>query len=147
MTLWTAKMDTYITENRGDQSAEFMARFLSTTRKKVTRCAVIGRSRRLGLPKLTRSPTGRPKKEREYKPSKTRTAPITIEPQPMPVAPLNIPFVDLAPHHCREIVGSEGYGMSLSCGHPVIHETSWCRWHHSINTMRAAPRKVQPLAA
>lgn len=136
---WTPERDFYITENHGEKSAAVMALFLGTTRN-----AVIGRSHRLKLPKLSRSPSGRPKKEREYKPSKT--APIRIEPPPMPVAPLNIPFCDLRPHHCREIVGYGDYGLSLSCGHP-IHKSSCCRWHNAVNRMRPAPRNVQSLAA
>lgn len=139
---WTAEQDLYITENRGGQSAAFMAVILHTTRS-----AVIGRSHRLGLPKLTRSPSGRPRKEREYKPSKVRKAPTICAPPPMPVEPLNIPFIDLGPKHCREIVGYGDYGLSLSCGHPVVHECSFCLWHRSINTMQRVSRNVQPLAA
>ncbi len=123
-------MDAYITANRGAQSAATMGLFLN-----VTRNAVIGRSHRLKLEKLTRSPTGRPKQERKDRPSKVRKLPRLPEWVFEPIAPveaLNIPFVDLAPHHCRQIVGSEGIGHSLSCGHPVVRG-SFCRWHGSIN--------------
>ncbi len=130
---WNAEMDSYITANRGAISAAAMAIHL-----KVTRNAVIGRSHRLGLEKLTRSPTGRPKAERVYRPSKVRVAPVVCLPPPMPIEPLNIPFIDLGPHHCRQIVGSEGIGQSLSCGHPIAKE-SYCRWHYSINYFR--PRR------
>ncbi len=138
MSFWNTERDTYITINRGAQSAEFMAAFLHTTRN-----AVIGRSHRLNLPALKRSPTGRPKSPRADRPSKIRKPPTFIyEPPPMPVEPLNIPFMELGPKHCREIVGYGDFGLSLSCGHPVIDGTSFCRWHYSINYMAPAPRKV-----
>ncbi len=142
MSFWNLERDTYITENRGGQSAATMAVFLHTTRS-----AVIGRSHRLKLPKLTRSPTGRPKKPRVDRPSKIRKPPTICLPPPMPVEPLNIPFVNLGPKHCREIVGTEGYGKTLSCGHPIIDGSSFCRWHYSINYMRPVSRNVQSLAA
>ncbi len=127
---WTPERDAYITANRGAVSAATMGLFL-----KVTRNAVIGRSRRLGLEKLSRSPTGRPK---QVRPSKVRVAPTVCLPPPMPVAPLNIPFLDLGQRHCREIVGSAGIGQSLSCGHPIARE-SYCRWHYQKNYFR--PRR------
>ncbi len=131
--LWTAEMDTYITVNRGALSAELMGRFL-----KVTRSAVIGRSHRLRLPTLSRSPTGKPKERVEYYRPKVGMAIKICEPPAMPVAPLNIPFIDLNSHHCREIVGSEGVGQSLSCGHPIAKE-SYCRFHYAQNYFR--PRR------
>ncbi len=141
MSFWNLERDTYITVNRGELSAEYMAKFLKTTRN-----AVIGRSHRLKLPELTRSPTGRPKKERPLL-SKVRKPPTVCAPPPMAVEPLNIPFIDLGPKHCREIVGYGDFNLSLSCGHPTLHESSWCRWHHSVNTMQLVRRNVQPLAA
>ncbi len=112
----------------------------------VTRNAVIGRSHRLGLEKLARTPAAS-KEVRAYKRSAARKSLVrTALPEWVfePIAPieaLNIPFVDLAPHHCRQIVGSEGIGQSLSCGHPVS-SGSFCRWHGSINYTKPAPRKA-----
>ncbi len=140
MSFWTLERDIYITENHVRLSAAEKALFLGTTRN-----AVISRSHRIGLPKLTRAPSGRPKKAREYKPSAVCKPPVQIAPPPMPVEPLNIPFIELGPKHCREIVGYGDYGLSLSCGHSVIHEGSFCRWHHSINHMAAPPRKVSAM--
>ncbi len=132
---WTADMDAYITANRGAQSAAVMGLFL-----KVSRNAVIGRSHRLGLERLARAPAAT-KEVRAYKRSVARKSLVRVAPTvarlppPMPVEPLNIPLIDLNSSHCREIVGSEGIGQSLSCGHPIA-KGSFCRWHGSINYWR-----------
>ncbi len=135
---WTADMDAYITANRGAQSAAVMGAIL-----KVSRNAVIGRSHRLGLEKLARAPAAT-KEVRAYKRGVARKSLVRVEPlrefvsRPIPVEPLNIPFLDLGPHHCREIVGSEGIGQSLSCGHPIAN-ASYCRFHYAQNYFR--PRR------
>lgn len=133
---WNADADQVIIENHSLKSAAQIGLLLG-----VTRNAIIGRSRRLGLPKLSTSPSrtspiSRPRRVNGEK--KIRKAPVReFASPPVPVAPLNISFIDLEPHHCREIIGSAGAGMSLSCGHPVITDSSYCRWHHSINYSRA----------
>lgn len=136
---WTAENDQYLLDNRGLLSAAQIGNHIG-----VTRNAVVGRVHRLGLPKIKHAiPGGKPRKPRLHRlgESKKRAEPRQeVLPPPMPVEPLNILFGDLQPQHCREIVGSAGIGMSLSCGHPVIHESSYCRWHHSINHTVAAPR-------
>ncbi len=135
---WTVDMDAYITANRGAQSAAVMGLHL-----KVSRNAVIGRSHRLGLEKLARAPAAT-KEVRAYKRMAARKSLVRAEPlrefvpRPMPIESLNIPFIDLGPHHCREIVGSEGIGQSLSCGHPIARE-SYCRFHYQQNYFR--PRR------
>ncbi len=136
---WNSEMDDYITANRGAKSAAVMGLHLN-----VTRNAVIGRSHRLGLEKLARTPAAS-KEVRAYKRSVARKSLVRVAPTmaglppPMPIEPLNIPFLDLTSRHCREIVGSEGIGQSLSCGHPVS-SGSYCRWHGSINYTKPAPR-------
>lgn len=136
---WTPERDKYIIDNRGILSAATMGNALG-----VTRNAVLGRVNRLGLPKIKHAVTGgnprRPQVVQSGGKTKIRKPPEReyVSP-PVPIEPLNIPFIDLGQNHCREIVGSDGIGMSLSCGHPVIHESSYCRWHHSINHTIAAP--------
>lgn len=130
---WTSEVDQIIIANRGLLSAAGIAQLIG---QDVTRNAVLGRINRLGLPKIKHAVIGgRPRRpQRINGERKVRTAPVKefVSP-PIPVSPLNVPFLNLEKQHCREIVGSEGYGQSLSCGHPVIHESSFCRWHHSVN--------------
>ena len=147
--IWTEVEDQIIIANRGTLSAAIIANMIGHG---ITRNAVIGRINRLGLPKIKHMMTGG--NPRKLKPrriageQKVRKAPtVQYEPPPMPVEALNIPFIDLAPHHCREIVGSAGIGMALSCGHPVITESSYCRWHHSINHTTPEQRRRVALAA
>lgn len=138
---WTDENDQYILDNRGLLSAAQMGAQLG-----VTRNAVIGRVNRLGLPKISHAiPGGKPRRPRIHRigESKQRKAPRPEAlPPPMPVEPLNILFGDLQPQHCREIVGSAGIGMSMSCGHPVIEGSNWCRWHFSVNYTRPETRKT-----
>ena len=134
---WSDERDEIVKVNRGILSARQIADMLGTTRN-----AVIGRAKRLGLRSLknTTAPH-RPKRIKGEK--KIRTAPVReFESPPMPVAPLNIPFIDLERHHCREVVGTGDYNLSLSCGHPRIEDSSYCRFHHSLNHTRPEPRKA-----
>ena len=133
---WTPEFDKIIIDNRGLVSSTRIAEMIGG----VTRNAVLGRINRLKLPKIGHARSGRPKGKRINGERKERKAPTReyLSP-PIPVEPLNIMFIDLEPFHCREIVGSLGYGQSLSCGHPVIEGSSYCRWHHSINHTCAAP--------
>ena len=115
---WTEADDKILIENRPNMSASMLGRLIGCSRN-----AVIGRAHRLKLEPLSRAPTtfmGRPRRVGgERKVRKPPTLHV-FEAPVIPVAPLNIPFIDLAPHHCREIVGHGDFGLSLSCGHPVI---------------------------
>ena len=136
-TPWTTERDQYITENRGRLSASQMGAHLG-----VTRNAVIGRSHRLCLPKSVR-PKAAPRPPRVKRDGTIIRAPkFKFVSAPIPVEPLNVEFRDLQPFHCREIITSDGLGNTLSCGHQVVHETSWCHWHFSVNT--EARRAVRP---
>lgn len=136
--IWNEALDQILIQNRGLLSAAKIAELVGHG---VTRNAVIGRCTRLGLARLARTPAIR--KERRPRlvgrDSKTRKPPTKeFASPPVPVVPLNIPFIELERRHCREIVGKDGF-MSLSCGHPVVADSSYCRWHHAINyTSRAA---------
>lgn len=63
--------------------------------------------------------------------SRTRKQPTIMDLARPPFATLNIPFIDLEPFHCRAVIENEGFGNALFCGHRVINESSYCRWHHS----------------
>ena len=111
----------------------------------VSRNAVIGRARRLGLPALKRGVRNdlprRPRKPRG------RSQPMFVmelAPKPQPVVPLNIPYFDLEPFHCREIVGTGEDGLPISCGHPRVEEGPWfCVWHTKVNFDQTA-RTAKP---
>lgn len=134
---WTEVEDKIITDNRGVIGATQIAALIG-----VSRNAVIGRSHRLGLINLRSAPRVKvPKPRRRTKPVKVFVSP------PVPVVPLNIPFGELERHHCREIVGTGDYGLSLSCGHPKNEDSSYCRWHHVLNHYTRPERTVVPLAA
>lgn len=144
ISFWNPERDQIITDNRGVLPASAIANMLGCTRN-----AVIGRARRLGLDKLKptgvkREPGSQKRVKRVNGEKKIRTAPVReFESPPMPVAPLNIPFIDLEErHHCREIVGTGDYGLSLSCGHPQIEASSYCEFHHRLNYTRPEPRKT-----
>lgn len=139
MTVWNAEHDQVIRDNRGRHTAEQIAGMINRMfGLNLTRNAVCGRVDRLDLPTI-RMP-GRPKGPRingEHKQRKP-AAKVLVSP-PIPVEPLNILFGDLAPLHCREVVGKDGF-QSLSCGHPKIEDSSYCRWHHAVNHTTAISR-------
>lgn len=111
----------------------------------ITRNAVIGKADRLQLPPRrtvaaqSRAPKHRARdgstmyniKRRSATPRPPRPY-VERKPPPMPIEPLNIPFMDLTPFMCREVIGKGDYGLSISCGHPV-HQRSFCEWHYSRN--------------
>ena len=135
MSVWNAEHDQFIRDNRGALSAEQIAKKINDLFGwAITRNSVIGRSHRLGLPNIKPVPKPKlPKAPRiagEYKARKAPTKQF-ISP-PVPVEPMNVLFSDLHPFHCREIVGQDGF-ESLSCGHPKIENSSYCRWHHAVN--------------
>lgn len=61
--------------------------------------------------------------------------------RPAPVIPLNISFLDLERHHCREPYG-DGPNFTY-CGHPVAYQ-SYCGAHASINYRPAEARNRDP---
>ena len=145
---WNDERDKIISDNWGLLRTAKIAALLG-----VSRNAVIGRASRLGLKRLPPTPGGRPpnpnkpprvKRIRgEHKIRKPPTREFASP--PIPVAPLFIPFIDLAPHHCREVVGTGDYNLSLSCGHPRIEASSYCEFHHQLNYTTPAPRKVSAM--
>src|SRR6185312_7377473 len=63
--------------------------------------------------------------------------PVFVEYQPSPTPqdfkPLNIPFMQLASLHCREVVGRGDDGLALYCGHRKAVDCSFCVVHQKIN--------------
>ena len=133
---FTPEMDARLTALWGMTSCVAIGHELGKTKN-----AIIGRAHRLGLrnirpepkPKLPKAPRIRG----EFKARKSPT--LRFLSPPVPVEPLNILFGDLERHHCREIVGKDGF-QSLSCGHSKIEDSSYCRFHHAINHTAATPR-------
>lgn len=111
-----------------------------------TRNSIISACHRRGIKLAWRSSSGslvqRIKETPRPKLSKVRKPPRVIELPPIEVPSLNVTFAELEPFHCRAITEGEGY-QALFCGHRVIHESSYCRWHHSIFYTKPEPRRSQ----
>jgi len=121
---------------------------------KVTRCAVIGKVRRLGLE--SRKPSGpglaalpkrrcalrRPQlKPIMYRPPVKRAAYMRAEPLPIPAAPdvARVQLMDLEPHHCRWPVGEPTQGF---CGCDKVPGLSYCEAH--AHRAFAIPMQAKP---
>lgn len=101
----------------------------------ISRCAVIGKAHRLGLPPHKHAPSadGPPKQRRQYK---TRTVKVLItrqlppEPEPMrPPRMRRLPLLELEPHHCRWPVGSPQQKDFFFCAADVVEGRVYCGWH------------------
>lgn len=97
----------------------------------VTRCAVAGKLARLGLTRKRAYP--RPPKTafnfaRKSSQAKRAAAGASVLPVPDAPPPLNIPLLDLEPHHCRFIPGDD----RLFCGRQKREGSSYCGHHHAI---------------
>lgn len=125
---WSVERVDYLRTGHGKISASLMADHLGCTRN-----AVIGKRHRLGLDPLR---TNNVAYRAEKMQTKRRAPKVKLREYllpPVPVEPLNIPFMDLERFHCREIVGRGADGLSLSCGHKRMEDSSYCRWHHGLN--------------
>lgn len=126
---WTAEQDDILKSLWGQHKTKAIAHVLG-----VSKNAVCGRGGRLKLPKYERLVSVREKRVNKPKLVERR-------PPPKPVNPLNIPFFDLEPRHCRFPVEGEGY-KTLFCGHTVAGENSYCGFHCSI--VYEAPKARKP---
>jgi hypothetical protein len=100
---------------------------------KFTRNAVVGKAHRMGwsVPRSeVRQPRGENRKPRFDR--GIRRAPYLrlVEPPQPWAGSLDIPFLELGPNQCREIVG---VGVALCCGQPQTVASSYCAHHHAIN--------------
>jgi hypothetical protein len=133
---WSAEMEADLMLMRHDgKSASIISEILSKNHnRKVTRNAVIGKSKRLGLPRLKpNAPTEHKWRGRNGPRPKriqlTRFRRELVAPQPY-TGSLDIPFLDIGPNQCREIVG---VGVALCCGQPQTAASSYCAHHRAIN--------------
>ena len=139
---WSAEMDADLTLMRGDgKSSSVIADILTKNHgRKITRNSVIGRAARLGLERLKVTAPTEHKTWGGPRPRRHRFRVVRFrEVEPPPYAgSLNIPFLDIGPGQCREIVG---VGVALCCGNPQKAGSPWCQHHHAINVQ---PPKVRP---
>jgi GcrA cell cycle regulator len=101
----------------------------------VTRNAVIGKSRRIGL--NFAAPPGKPPKPRRSRrkpPRPNVQFPFLRRPKPKPTGPVH--FKDLEPHHCRWIPGQPS--TMTYCGAERVEGSSYC----SAHTRTAYPRTL-----
>lgn len=111
-----------------------------------TKGAVIGRAKRIGLPRIQQassSSNGRPRvvREKVVRLGRVRLSPLVIEATPMPVAPLNVPFMEWNEiTQCSNVEGTGADGLAIYCGHPRKEHSSYCQ-HHSAAFEYFAPPK------
>jgi hypothetical protein len=148
---WPAEMDADLTLMRNDgKSSSIIADILTKNHgRKVTRNAVIGRAKRLGLERLkVNAPTehknwggvrGVPGPRRYVAPGAARTHHLhrlrqfrVVEASQPYVGSLNIPFMAIGGEQCRNIVSGDGEPV-LCCGQPQTAASSYCGHHHAIN--------------
>lgn len=104
----------------------------------LSRSAVIGKARRLGLslmPRKTAVPRQRSRPFFFRKPGATPAtpappkAPVLPAAPPPPVDPLMVTLEQLEPRHCRFPIGDpqeDGFGF---CGHPRFGDRVYCAYH------------------
>jgi GcrA cell cycle regulator len=101
----------------------------------VTRNAVIGKSRRLGLSRGIRPKLPKPRVRRRKPPrSPAPKFPFLKRTPPKPPGPVH--FRALEAHHCRWIPGQPE--SQLYCGEPKVHGSSWCLAHFKAAYSRSA---------
>jgi hypothetical protein len=135
---WTREAETVLREykSRGVSATLIALRIQRDFGIEFSRNAIIGKVHRLGLssPKTdVRMPVGENRKHpRAPNPRRFRRFQIVDSADDLRpwAGPLNIPFLELGPDQCREIVG---VGVALCCGQPQTAASSYCSHHHAIN--------------
>lgn len=97
----------------------------------ITRCAVIGKGRRLGLgPKPSSHPKTRQTKHLPPKPNRNspNTNPVAFTPRAIALPSLGLSILKVRDGQCRYIAGDD----RLCCGHPVKPGKSYCPGHCAI---------------
>ena len=140
---WTQDMDDYLAANRGKLSSDLIGEHLN-----VSRNAVVGRAKRLGLVRLRNTNPEQCRKRRRGVglggPKIRIVKAVDYLSRAVPVEPLNIRYSDLQWFHCREIVGKDDSGLPLSCGHRKLEDGPWfCRWHHAVNFTKPQPARAR----
>lgn len=133
--------DTAITERVTELWADHSATQISEKiweeyRVNITRSAVIGKLKRLGLTSEAKTelhPHARNLGQAGTRlTSRKRRAPRQyISPQ-VPQEPLNLTLIEVPPNGCRYIAGDD----LLYCGHPQHEGSSYCPAHHAIVWVR-----------
>ena len=129
--VWTEPMDAMLIAQWGTRSTPLIAQSITEAHGiKLTKNSVISRAHRIELEKLENNAARERKPRRRSHPMRATRCRIS-RPAPQPFAgALNIPFLDIGPHQCREIVG---VGVALCCGQPQTATSSYCAHHHAIN--------------
>lgn len=138
--LWTPAAETMITDLwniKKLSGRQISVRLAIDIDFHVTRTAVIGKARRLGLTDRPRPP----KKTRPSQARKTRNLHDNIvvdQITPEAIGINAIPFLESREHHCRWPVG-EGTGLDLLfCGDPKLTGYSYCPRHCRVSCASAA---------
>ena len=122
----------------------------------VSRCAVIGRARRMGLARRNRQPVHRverakprhrPKPRERIKMQLIRGPEPPPAPAPLPPQCKPVHFMDLANHHCRYPLWEDGSDWSerMFCGATAQEGSSWCPYHHELTTAEHMRHRHSPM--
>jgi len=108
----------------------------------ISRSAIAGKVRRMGLPRREREhaavPKKRARKSRETVRIKTFEAKVAAKRRkvPAPIAPPDaapVHLLKLRDFHCRSPVDQRGTdGLAMFCGNPVQAGKSWCPHHYKM---------------
>jgi hypothetical protein len=119
---WTEERSDYLKENWGHSTASAIAAKLN-----ISRNAVIGRARRMGLEAKKSGPVTGVKRSQPRPVIIRPPAPPPREPFSWPEIPsLNIPLLELEDGQCR-FPCDEGF-----CGHPIVYN-SYCGQHARVS--------------
>lgn len=143
---WTIEREAILREMWPKHSA----REIMTAMPEMSRNAIIGKARRLGLISkrlgAARLAPRRPQEPRSL--SLRQKSFIRLPPTPLPVeqAPPEggVHIMDLRPQHCRFVFGEPR--LLTFCGCQVVEGTSWCAEHRKIFTQASIPRITKPAA-
>lgn len=105
----------------------------------ITRNAVIGKARRLGLAskKADRAAEKKSRKRRPAQPKPPKLKPVVIHDTP----PRMVTLQELEPHHCRYGLGDPRDADFRFCGADKWGESPYCRYHFHICYQPPAQRE------
>lgn len=115
-------------------SASVIAKTLGN---ELTRCSIIGKVHRLGLPSHGPGKSGQPTKPKKLVVSKPKPVIVPPPEKPTPVLPPETIGND---RQCKHIEGHPSEKGWVMCGNPVKDGKAYCIYHHSrvIDLVRTA---------
>jgi GcrA cell cycle regulator len=152
-TCWTDNRIDILRKNYPHYSATQVSKMLAETGASFTRCAVIGKARRIGIdsckPVVVPRKRVQAKKPRRHKSSRVSTftaewgdgpTPPRFPTQDIPIQPCMplVKLIDLSHKHCRFPIGEPGTEEFAFCGCQKLDGFSYCEFHRPITIKRKA---------